>query len=277
MYNVENIKKYILFLKSECGLYITLHPCENESVITSGELMTFNIHDNPYCIFVKSFDGVWQHCIEKQKSIREKCKDGAFCGSCFAGVREYVYPIRHGEELCGFISVSGYKSEDAESYIARTAEKYNISKDSLAQAYSNLKRDLPEREWVDTLIHPLLDMLELAYLRAEVNTVAQNDPIERVLKYMRRNHSQRITLEDICKHFGYSRSYVSHAFRKRVGKSFRESLNEMRLEDAKSLLKYSSLTVTEIALSVGFGDSTYFSSVFKSYVGMTPSEYRKNK
>ena len=45
MYNIQNIKNYILFLKRECGLYITLHPHDNESIITSSELITFNIHN----------------------------------------------------------------------------------------------------------------------------------------------------------------------------------------------------------------------------------------
>ena len=262
-------------MKRECGLYVTLHPYGNESVITSSELVTFNIHDNPYCVFVKSIDGMWQHCVEKQRRVHEKCKGGSFCGSCFAGVREFVYPIRHGDEYLGFISVSGYRSNHAESYMARTANKYHIPQESLAAAYSALQCDIPKKEWVDTRLWPLCNMLELAYIKAEKGVIAENDPIENVLKYMKRNHAQKITLEDICKHFGYSRSYVSHTFKKRVGKGFREYLTELRLEGAKTLLKYSHLTVTEIALSVGFGDSTYFSNVFKAKVGISPSAYRK--
>lgn len=275
MYNVENIKNYILFLKRECGLCITLHPQGNESVITSTELIAFNIHDYPYCVFVKSFDGVWQHCIERQYKVHQKCKEGAFCGCCFAGVWEFVYPIRHGEEHLGFISVSGYKIDKAESYISRVAKKYNIPQEKLAVAYSSLKGDTPKKEWVDTLILPLCNMLELAYMKAGADVISDNDPIEDVLKYIKRNHAQKIDLEDVCKHFGYSRSYISHVFKKRAGQSFREYLTELRLEDAKSLLHHSNLTVTEIALSVGFSDSAYFSNVFKTKVGISPSAYRK--
>ena len=275
MYNVENIKNYILFLKRECGLYITLHPHGNESVITSSELITFNIHDNPYCVFVKSFDGVWQHCIERQGKVIKKCKEGSFCGCCFAGVWEFVYPIKHRDEHLGFVSVSGYKSDKAGSYISRTSKKYNIPQIKLAVAYSSLKCDTPKKEWVDTLILPLCNMLELAYIKAEADVIADSDPIEDVLRYIKRNHTQKIVLEDVCKHFGYSRSYISHVFKKRIGQSFREYLTKLRLDDAESLLKYSNLTITEIALSVGFSDSNYFSNVFKTKVGISPSAYRK--
>ena len=118
-------------------------------------------------------------------------------------------------------------------------------------------------------------MLELAYIKAEVNVITDNDPIEEVLRYVKRNHTQKISIEDVCKHFGYSRSYVSHVFKKRVGQSFRQYLTQLRIEDARSLLKHSNLTITEIALSVGFSDSTYFSYVFKTKVGISPSAYRK--
>ena len=277
MYNVDSIKNYILFLKRECGLFVTLHPYGDESIVTSSELITFNIHDAPYCIFVKSIDGMWQHCIEKQGRDHERCTSGSFCGCCYTGVREFVYPILHGKKYLGFISVSGYGCDGAESYISRVSEKYGIPQNTLAAAYGSLKRDVPEKEWVDTLIFPLCSMLELAYRKAEENAVAQNDPIEEVLRYIKRNHAHKLTLEDVCRRFGFSRSYVSHRFKQRVGLGFREYLVRLRLEDAEALLKYSNLTVTEIALSVGFGDSAYFSNVFKANRGMSPSAYRKKE
>lgn len=275
MYNVKDIKNYILFLKFECGLHITLHPHGNESVITSSELIAFNIHDHPYCIYVKSFQGVWQHCIECQKKVRDKCNEGVFCGTCFAGVREFVYPIKHRDEILGFISVSGYKTDQFESYISRVAKNYYIPEKNLAKAYSFLRDKLPEREQIDTLVLPLCHMLELAYIKEEEGVSPENDVMDRVLRYVKRYHSQNITLDIVCDHFACSRSYVSHCFKKRTGKSFREYLTQMRLEDAKILLKYSNLSITEIALSVGFGDSTYFSNVFKLNIGVSPSLYRK--
>ena len=61
-----------------------------------------------------------------------------------------------------------------------------------------------------------------------------------------------------------------------TGKGFREYLTELRLTDAASLLRYSELSVTEIAYSVGFCESNYFSNVFKKQYGISPKDYRKN-
>lgn len=277
MNHLKAIKDYILFLKGECNLYVSLHPKGNEALITLSDLISFNIHDNPYCVFVKSFAGAEKHCVERQKKVCVKCKEGSFAGTCFAGVREFVYPITNNGEFLGFISVSGYKSDDAASYVEKASKKYGIPEKKLTEAYASLRDGMPEKERIDTLIRPLCSMLELAYIRTAETPASEKDPIERILRYVMRNHAQNITLEQICEHFCFSRSYISHRFKKKTGKSFREYLTEIRLEDAKSLLSYSNLNVTEIAFAVGFENSNYFSNVFKEHTGLSPTQYRKLK
>ncbi|MBR5601830.1 MAG: hypothetical protein IKW24_04300, partial [Clostridia bacterium] len=68
MIDLTPIKNYILYLKNEVGLSVTLHPMESEEVILPGELMQFNIHDNSYCSFVKGFPAARRHCVEKQRA-----------------------------------------------------------------------------------------------------------------------------------------------------------------------------------------------------------------
>ena len=275
MYDITEIKNYILFLKSRCGLFVTLHPLKKESVIVPSELITFNIHDNSYCIYVKSHPDAQKHCMEKQKQVFEACrKNGAYCGTCHAGVIEYIYPIRDGTQEIGFVSVSGYRAENAESYLQATAKKYYIPYENLRRAYSSLHEKHPERKELDALILPLCRMLELAYIKNEAEGKGEEQWIDRVVRYVKRHHTQPIVTEDVCRAFSCSRSHVSHAFKKHTGKSFREFLTEIRIEDAKSLLRYSRLSVTEVALSVGFGDSNYFSNVFKKQTGMSPMAYR---
>ena len=274
MNNITDIRNYIIFLKSQCGLSVTLHPIENEAVIVPSELITFNIHDNPYCIYIKSFPDAQRHCIRRQERVLKKCAEGSFCGSCFAGVRELVYPISNGHDVIGFICVSGYITEKASSFIERTSQRFLIPYSSLEQAYLSLNSKMPDKEWVDTLIMPLCNMLELAYIRSE-NGEEQGGLIDRILRYVKQNHTRNVTLEEICEHFSCSRSYISHNFKRNTNMSFREYVTHLRLEDAKTLLSYSKLSITEIALSVGFGDSAYFSSVFKASFGCSPSCYRK--
>ena len=60
-----------------------------------------------------------------------------------------------------------------------------------------------------------------------------------------------------------------------MGISFSEYLRNIRIEEAKKLLRNTDLKVFEIAMKVGFNDAGYFSKRFEDTVGMTPNEYRR--
>lgn len=274
--STEQIKNYILFLKNNCGLDITLHPFGNEKLISSGELITFNIHSNSYCIFVKTNEDANRHCVDCQQKVRDKCRYGAFCGTCYAGVREYVYPIFDGGDVAGFLCVSGYASEDALSYIKKASSKYALSYDKALRAYDSLKTQMPSKKEVDTLVSPLLAMLELAYIKSAASPDTAENLAEKIVRYVKRNHTRNMSIDDICAEFSCSRSYVSRVFKKHTGKTVGEYLTFARIADARNLLDYSTLSVTEIAFSVGFSDSNYFSNVFRKHTGMSPREYRIN-
>lgn len=277
MYDLSKIKNYILFLKRELKISVTLHPNGNDSIILPSELISFNIHDNPYCVYVKTCSEAQNHCILKQRKIVEKLENGAFCGVCYAGVREFVYPIKNGDKIMGFLCVSGYKTENGDEYINSVSKKYMLSKNKLKAVYASLQDEMPPKSYIDTVINPLCEMLELAYIRTENNEGLKEKFTDKVIRFLKQHHTRNITVDDICNHFGCSRSYISHRFCKSTGKTIREYLTELRIEDAKLLLTNSELTVTEIAYSVGYGDSNYFSNIFKSKTGLSPREYRKRQ
>ena len=93
MYDITAIKNYIRFLKKEHNLSVTLHINDDSGLAVANELVMFNIHDNSYCAYIKTYPDAWAHCIEKQEKVLNKCASGAFEGVCYAGVKEYVYPI----------------------------------------------------------------------------------------------------------------------------------------------------------------------------------------
>ncbi len=271
---MKNIKNYILFLKSEFNLSVSLHPQNYDTILNSSELMPFNIHDNSYCVLIKSNPQAHKHCVECQDKVFKKCQNGCFVGVCYAGVKEFVYPIKKAEQNVGFISVSGYKTENFESHLKHTADIYGFSENQLKSAYTPLKNNY-NKNLIDTLIFPLCYMLELALSKNNDTIKSEETLAQKTEKYIKQYRNQNITSKDICKHFSCSRSYMSTEFNKFFGKTIREYINELRIKDAKSLLRYSDLNITEIAFSVGFSDANYFSNLFKSQNGITPMQYRK--
>ncbi len=273
MNDIEAIKNYIIYLK-KCGLSVTLHSHDSD-ILLKTDLLAFNIHDNPYCIYVKNCPAAQDHCVEKQGKIVEKCKGGPFTGVCYAGVKEFVYPVTFDGQVAGFICVSGYSCENGEEYISKVSEKYDLPKDGLKRTYGSLKSKMPERSFVDTLVYPLCSMLELAYLKDEYNSGRDPAFIRRVVSYIKKNYTRDITSETLCGEFECSRSHLSHVFNAYMKTSIRSYLNALRVEAAKILLAGTKLEISEVALSVGFSEPYYFTAVFKKTTGSSPSAYRR--
>ena len=134
------------------------------------------------------------------------------------------------------------------------------------------ENDMISKEQISELLAPLCDMLALPY---EKEKDESSEIIKEVKKYIKEHRSFNITSEDVCKALSCSRSHISHQFKSQTGMSIREYITVLRLNDAKHLLKYSDLSITEIAFTVGFGSSNYFTNVFKKDTGMSPGTYRK--
>jgi AraC-like DNA-binding protein len=70
-------------------------------------------------------------------------------------------------------------------------------------------------------------------------------------------------------------TYFSKVFKDVTGQGFRAYLNDCRIRRAEEiLLSGSKLSITELALALGFGDLTTFERIFKKKVGLTPLQYR---
>jgi AraC-like DNA-binding protein len=106
-------------------------------------------------------------------------------------------------------------------------------------------------------------------------TQDKNSSIWDVVYYIHNHYSEDITLSSLAEHFYLSTSYLSGLFRKAIGKTFVEFLNEIRILHACSLLTSTDLPVTQIAYDVGFRSYSSFSRVFQENKNMSAVEYRK--
>lgn len=93
------------------------------------------------------------------------------------------------------------------------------------------------------------------------------------IKYIQFNYGHDISVDDIAKAVGVSRSHLYRVFMSNVGQSPIDYLTGYRISEACYLLKNSNLSIAEIAVSVGFFDQFYFSRVFKKIKGVPPSKY----
>ncbi|MBR2877734.1 MAG: helix-turn-helix domain-containing protein [Clostridia bacterium] len=89
------------------------------------------------------------------------------------------------------------------------------------------------------------------------------------------NLNEPISISELARQLQVSRIYLYKAFVKNYGKSPAQFVMDMRVRNAKVLLTMTDKSITEIAISCGFENPGYFAKIFKSWEGMSPSEYRK--
>ena len=97
-----------------------------------------------------------------------------------------------------------------------------------------------------------------------------------IMNYIQANYLD-VTLEDLSEKFFLSKPYLSKYIREKSGMTFGDIVKNIRMKKAKALLKSSSMTVENIALSVGYQNVEHFNRLFKKAYHMTPIQYRNQK
>lgn len=262
---LKNITLYMEFLKRDCGLSVSIHFDETHLQLLPHSvwvrLLPYNSHENPYCMAVKN--GNHKRCRQSQNEVRKICRSGEnFCRTCYAGVYEYIHPVLRDADLIGFVAVSGYRQTYNPEEVFDTKLWNEFLSDS----------ELPT-ELCKAVIPPLSLMIEKLFAEFRNET---KDEYNMILQFLNEFHSS-ITLSDLCKHFGRSKSHISHMFKNRSGISLSEYCNDLKLEDAKKLLVSTDISITQIAFDVGFNDASYFIYLFNKKFGKSPLKYRKSK
>ncbi|NBH73510.1 response regulator [Clostridiaceae bacterium] len=97
---------------------------------------------------------------------------------------------------------------------------------------------------------------------------------EMIEQYICGNYIYDISMQDLARAMNYSEAYFSKLFKQCFGRNFTSYLTEYRVGVAKRLLEDPMVNVKEIGKAVGYGDSNYFTKVFRRVTGASPTEYR---
>lgn len=96
-----------------------------------------------------------------------------------------------------------------------------------------------------------------------------------IIHYIHSNYQEDLTLSDLAARFPLSASRISEVIKQTTGQTFVHFLHDLRLRHACSLLVSTDMSVTEIALEVGYGSYKTFSRIFRESKGIVPKDYRK--
>lgn len=281
---LRDITGYFDFLIAQ-GYYVAFHNQSMPLQDVMSALTPYNINSNPYCLLIKSNQQAWTHCVERQGKVIDACKKGPFCGICYAGMGEYVFPILGcADQPVAFISVSGYRMEreESERRIKTAAANYHFSENALESAYAkNLRDPLPDERLLRAQIQPLCRMFELLNLRlsemraGKVENLTRSSMLSHAVVYIRRHYACRISVEKVAAVCHCSPSTLSHMFKKELGISLREYVRNLRMADARRLLRDTDMPVCSVSEMLGYENQNYFCAVFSKENGCSPTAFRQ--
>lgn len=128
-----------------------------------------------------------------------------------------------------------------------------------------------------------LEELHLWMLRLGTRADVQDKPLSysqtfsNVIFYMERHLAEEVSLKTLSDIAHMEKIYFLKKFKSEVGTTPVNYLRRLRINQSKKLLINSEFNITQIACTVGFQSVHHFSNVFKKLVGMSPSEYKKQK
>ena len=228
-------------------------------------------HHSPFCLHHKSRDGS-QSCADNKNRTIKMIRDGKCRGIiCRYGIWEYVVPVMRGKLLLGALFFGTFTKPGTKVKLpAGVAMPPQIT----LETYKKLRYIAAFiRKYIDHEIS-CSDAEEILTERAH----CEQFYLESCRSFIERHFQENIALADLAERLGVNPNYLGGLLRKLQKETFRAQLTRRRLAEAKEWLETrQDCSIMDIALSCGFQDSNYFSTVFRKAYGLSPSAYRDQK
>jgi AraC-like DNA-binding protein len=154
------------------------------------------------------------------------------------------------------------------------------------QAIKHRILELPQKHGFDSvlelmsILHDLsisrnMKMLSDSSFNTNMESFSYNSRrIEKVMMYLNKNFDKDISLSDAAKIAGMTEVALSRFFKLRTGKTFVDTLNEIRLGNASRMLIETTQSIAEVAYHCGFNNISNFNRIFKKKKDCTPKDFR---
>ncbi len=124
------------------------------------------------------------------------------------------------------------------------------------------------REMIEQIKKVLCDVSDMCFAKSTRSNM------ERVVQYIKTNYDRELRLEMLAQIFGYNSAYLGKVFHQYTGENFNNYLDNIRITEAKRLLKDEDYKVYEVAEMVGYRNINYFHNKFKKSTGMSPKNFK---
>jgi YesN/AraC family two-component response regulator len=125
--------------------------------------------------------------------------------------------------------------------------------------------------------YQILFLKIISYICESGENPQEKDLAEEIYNYLKHSYTEPFNLTELAHRFSFHPAYIIRCIKSKYGYTPLQLLINIRIDEAKKLLKTTNLHVNIIAQNVGYYDTAYFCKLFKNITGMTAIEYRKRE
>lgn len=242
-------------------------------------------HTSNFCQIVKS-NRRMKHC-GGHDSVRLAARVARLkrplVNICHAGIAEVAVPVFvSGRNVATFFCGQARTERVARAGFGSVRKRVvalGVDVEALETEFEKLP-EVPESRMehvgrlLSTAVHYHVELLERSF-RDRREMLRGHPRVEQAVAYARKHCCEEFQEADVARACGISASHLSRTFRKIMGVTFTQYLTELRMVEAQRLLVRTSMSVMEVALSVGYSRHSYFSQRFREVVGTTPIDFRR--
>ena len=230
-------------------------------------------HNCHYCNLVQSSAAGKEACHCSDTALLEACKatGNVQMQPCHAGLLDVAIPIVYDGSIIGYIIFGRMKPDTdfapLKAYLSGLGLNTGEAEEAFGeipffdeakiQSVSNIATLLVKYILLENLLHP------------------NRDGVERAEAYIRQHLAEPLSIQDIARGTGISKSVLYGAFHRHFGCTLGAFLNTCRVDASLPLLRDTGLSMEDISHKVGFSSASRYSKVFKQHKGISPLQYRK--
>jgi len=244
----------------------------------SGKDICLDDEHMPFCARINGCGEGHERCVACDARAVARCaeRESVYFYRCHAGICEAIIPIRaNGVPLAYLVFGQYLDTSSMESQWARTRaalDWYPGDMEELREDFMAFRQySAQEIAAYAEILKALASYIQLSGMIFE----AEHSDLRRLERYLDQHYMEKLSLTTIAQALDISRTKLC-ALAKRLsgGKTLSRMIAERRVAAAKLLLLRSNTPISAVAESVGITDYNYFTKVFRSITGMTPSAYR---
>ena len=212
--------------------------------------------------------------LDHEKKYMEKIRQGKYREVHFIDLEELDQWM--GQSTKDRFKMFEYATVTAISIGARVAIEAGMPADAAFDLSDAMLQRL-ERAKTLTEMHDIIEISGILYAH-EVHRakMTKNSYLtEQVKNYISSHIFKKISLKQIAEYVGITPEYLSSVFSKKEGCTIQHYIQKEKMKVACNMLRYSEQPISEISQYIGYQSQSNFASIFKKWIGQSPSEYRE--